>query len=73
MLNLLLHFVVTAYFFFSVLVLETTDHSSLSYVSYVTMQAFWLAAHLSRIVMLVWPCSKAKHEASLSARPYDAM
>ncbi|XP_034256155.1 gustatory receptor for sugar taste 43a-like [Thrips palmi] len=59
-LNLLLHFVATAYFFFTGLLLKTSPLSG----SYVAMQAFWLAAHLSRLLLLVWSCSKAKQEAN---------
>lgn len=60
MLNLLLHSVISAYFFFSMLVIrpKLVPNSA----PYVVLQFFWLLAHLGRMLLLVTYCSKAKSE-----------
>ncbi|XP_034247033.1 putative gustatory receptor 28b isoform X2 [Thrips palmi] len=55
-LNLLLHLVLKSNYFFSAL-------ASSAQTFFIPMQACWLLAHLGRVLLLVWPCSKAKQEA----------
>ncbi|KAK3917231.1 Gustatory receptor for sugar taste 43a [Frankliniella fusca] len=62
-LNLLMHFVTTSYFFLSVLVLDV-KLQWYHFESYVTLQSLWMLAHLSRLVLLVLPCSCVKEEAN---------
>ncbi|XP_034232272.1 gustatory receptor for sugar taste 43a-like [Thrips palmi] len=61
MLNLMLHTVISAYFFSSVLMLSPRQLSNSE--PYVVLQFFWLLAHVSRMLLLVTYCSKAKDEA----------
>lgn len=57
--NLLLHFVITAYFFFSMIEdARGAQHKSF----HVVLQLLWLGLHFSRIMLIVSPCSKAKAE-----------
>ncbi|XP_026272762.2 gustatory receptor for sugar taste 43a-like [Frankliniella occidentalis] len=67
-LNLLLHFVTTAYFFFSMIVVDAKLHQNVAHritmYVYVTLQGLWMLAHVSRLVLLVQPCSNVKEEAN---------
>ncbi|KAE8748078.1 Gustatory receptor 50, partial [Frankliniella occidentalis] len=69
-LNLLLHFVTTSYFFLSVLMYDARLQKQMEQQHqhrrevYVTMQGLWIFAHLSRLGLLVHPCSKVKEEAN---------
>ncbi|KAJ1532316.1 hypothetical protein ONE63_000923 [Megalurothrips usitatus] len=64
MLCLLLHLVITAYFFLKYLLLAKADSQADTQPAYTLMQAAWLAVHLGRMFILVLPCSRASAEAS---------
>lgn len=60
MLNLLLHVVITAYFFISVLLLSSKELSKSKH--FAVVQFLYMFADLSRMLLLVIYCSKAKNE-----------
>lgn len=61
MLCLLLHLVITAYFFFKHLLMLPPINQTVSNY-YILIQAIWLFVHLGRMLMIVLPCSRASAE-----------
>lgn len=64
MLCILLHLVITAYFFLKHLMAVLPTASG----QYILMQSVWLGVHLVRLFLIVMPCSRASTE--VGVMPY---
>ncbi|XP_034240979.1 gustatory receptor for sugar taste 43a-like [Thrips palmi] len=60
MLCILLHLVITAYFFLK----QLMNSHLINTTQYIVVQFLWLGVHLIRLLMIVLPCSRASAEAS---------